>query len=93
LDCNSAPLQRAGRYLEPRVPVDDVDVGGVQVAAAQVVDTLCPSGAVQGEEVVEEAAPGRVGGTREQEHLHRADSEHLPHALHEQIPRLVEALP
>ena len=81
------PLQREGRYLEPRVPPDDVDVVGVQVAAAQLVVPLCPMRTVQGKEVVEKAAPGRAGCTREQEHLHRADSKHQPHTLHERTPR------
>lgn len=83
------PLQRAGRYLEPRVPAGDVDVGGVQVAAAQQVVFLGPAGGVEGVETVEKAGPGRLGDADMQKHLHRADYACYPNAFHEHAPRLV----
>ena len=81
------------RYFEPRVTLDDVDVVGVQVAAAKLVVSLCPTRTVQGGEVVEKAGPDRVGGTGEQEHLRGTDSEQHPYILHKRTPHPVGEQP
>jgi hypothetical protein len=74
------------RYLEPRVPVSDVHVCGVEVAASQVVLRRSPARLVEGTEVVEKTGPGRAGSAGEQEHLSHLDRTQNQNAPHEKPP-------